>query len=59
MEILSYHILTANSADALAGNLQSAIKSGWQPFGGLQTASLKDGSVSYAQAIVQYVPKAD
>ena len=58
MEILSYHILTANTGDALAGQVQNALQSGWQPFGGLQTSALKDGSTVYAQAIVQYSPKA-
>jgi hypothetical protein len=58
MEILSYHVFTANTADSLAGLVQTALKQGWQPFGGLQTTSLKDGSTVYAQAIVQYAPKA-
>jgi hypothetical protein len=57
MEILSYHVFTANTGDALAGLVQTAIKSGWQPFGGLQTTSLKDGSTVYAQAVVQYLSK--
>ena len=58
METTSYHVFTANTGDALAGLVQNGIKSGWQPFGGLQTTSLKDGSTVYAQAVVQYVPKA-
>ena len=58
MEILSYHILTAPSGDALAGQVQNALQAGWQPFGGLQTSGQKDGSTVYAQAIVQYTPKA-
>jgi hypothetical protein len=58
MEILSYHVFTAFSGDALAGLVQTALKQGWQPFGGLQTNGEKPGTTVYAQAVVQYAPKA-
>jgi hypothetical protein len=58
MEILSYHVFTANSGDALACLVQTALKQGWQPFGGLQTTSVSGLSTVYAQAVVQYAPKA-
>lgn len=56
-QIISYHVLTAASGDALAASVQSAVREDWQPFGSVSVASLKDGSLLYAQAIVQALPE--
>ena len=55
-QIITYHVLTAASGDSLAASVQSAIQAEWQPFGSVSVAALKDGSLAYAQAIVQVLP---
>ena len=56
-QIISYHVLTAASGDALAREVQMAVQSDWQPFGSVSVAALKDGSLVYAQAVVQALPE--
>jgi|FreactTroBogLake_1042271.scaffolds.fasta_scaffold09438_2 hypothetical protein len=55
-QILTYHILRANSSDELSGLVQEAIRAEWQPFGSLAVTADKHG-YSYAQAIVQVLPE--
>jgi Domain of unknown function (DUF1737) len=55
-QILTYHILRANSSDELSGLVQEAIRADWQPFGSLAVTADKHGN-TYAQAIVQVLPE--
>jgi hypothetical protein len=56
-QIITYHVLTAAGGDALAAAVQNAVRSDWQPFGSVSVTGLKDGSLVFAQAIVQALPE--
>jgi len=57
-QFITYHILQANTSDALAASVQNAIKADWQPHGNLAVAGDSKTGFLYSQAIVQTIPDA-
>lgn len=52
--VKSYKVITTCSGEDLESYVQAAIEEGWQPYGSLCVITGSDGSLRYAQAMVEY-----